>query len=321
MKFFMAVVAHIVVMSAAFSQQELSLTATKDNTLYEDASGSTSNGAGEFLFTGKTNSGSIRRGLILFDLSGRIPSNATILSVKVRLNMSKTATTAKTVSLHKVTASWGEGTSNAGANEGGGAASTTNDATWIHRFFNTATWATPGGDFVVTPSASLSIGGVGSYQFESTPQLVADVQEWVNDSTKNHGWIIIGDESATQTAKRFDSRENPTAANRPTLIVQYSIINSVNTHSPKLVEFSLQQNYPNPFNPSTIIRYSVPSAGPVSLKVFDLLGKEVATLVNEVKEAGFFAQEWNASGIPSGMYLYRLQAGHYTATKKLILIK
>lgn len=308
-------------MTAAFSQQEVTITATKDNTLYEDASGSTSNGAGSYLFTGKTNNGSIRRALVLFSVADKIPAHATVTNVKVRLNMSKTATTAKTVSLHKVTASWGEGTSDAGVNEGGGATSTTNDATWIHRFFNTVNWTTAGGDFVATPSASLSIGGVGSYQFESTAQLVADVQQWVNDSTKNHDWIIIGDESATQTAKRFDSRENPAAANRPTLIVQYSIINSMRTQTQKPFEFSLQQNYPNQFNPSTIIRYSVPSVGHVSLKVFDLLGKEVATLVNEEKAAGSFAQEWDASRLPSGMYLYRLQAGRYTATKKLILIK
>lgn len=321
MKVFSAVVALFCIQSVAFAQQEVTIVATKDNSLYQDVSGSISNGAGSYLFAGKTNTGSIRRGLIYFDLSGSIPKSANITGVTVKLTMSKTAAGATNVSLHKVTASWGEGTSNADANEGGGASATTGDATWVHRFFNTESWANQGGDFSSTASATLSIGGVGSYQFTSTPELVADVQGWVIDSTTNNGWIIIGDESVNQTAKRFDSRENASPAGRPTLVVQYSIVNSVHDNVQKPAVFSLHQNYPNPFNPATIISYSIPTAGFVSLKVYDLLGKEVAALVNEMKQAGTFSYRWDASGLPSGIYFYRLQSGSHSAVKKLVLTK
>jgi photosystem II stability/assembly factor-like uncharacterized protein len=85
--------------------------------------------------------------------------------------------------------------------------------------------------------------------------------------------------------------------------------------------FMLMQNYPNPFNPSTRIVYRVGSRESVSLRVYDVLGREVATLVNEVKQPGSYEVSWVASGFASGVYLYRLQAGNYIDTKKLILLK
>jgi len=86
-------------------------------------------------------------------------------------------------------------------------------------------------------------------------------------------------------------------------------------------EFTLFQNYPNPFNPSTVISYQIASAGKVSLKVYDMLGREVATLVNETKSAGNYTATFNATKLPSGVYFYRLQAGTYSNTKKLLLLK
>jgi hypothetical protein len=89
-------------------------------------------------------------------------------------------------------------------------------------------------------------------------------------------------------------------------------------------EFSLKQNYPNPFNPTTIIKYTVSHVGTqhaVSLRVYDLLGREVATLVNEKKPAGSYQVKWNAGGLPSGVYFYRLTVGTITETKRLVLLK
>jgi hypothetical protein len=92
--------------------------------------------------------------------------------------------------------------------------------------------------------------------------------------------------------------------------------------------FSLEQNYPNPFNPTTTISYSVGVAGGqssvtgnVRLAVYDMLGREVAVLVNEKKEAGIYSATWNASGMASGMYLYRLTTDGYTATRSMLLLK
>jgi glucuronoarabinoxylan endo-1,4-beta-xylanase len=89
----------------------------------------------------------------------------------------------------------------------------------------------------------------------------------------------------------------------------------------KPTTFLLEQNFPNPFNPSTTIRFQMPNDGHVSLKVFDLLGREVATLVNETRTAGVYDEVFNASSLASGIYVYRLQAGDYTASKKLILLR
>jgi hypothetical protein len=101
------------------------------------------------------------------------------------------------------------------------------------------------------------------------------------------------------------------------------------TNSPTIVmnginiplHFDLKQNYPNPFNPSTTISLSLPSKLFVSLKIFDLIGREVATIVSEELSAGDHSRQWNTNGMPSGVYFYRLQAGSFTETKKLILLR
>jgi hypothetical protein len=85
--------------------------------------------------------------------------------------------------------------------------------------------------------------------------------------------------------------------------------------------FTLEQNYPNPFNPSTKIKFSVPVTGQVKLAIYNLVGEEVAVLVNEISEAGFYETTFDASKLPSGPYFYSLQAGSFVETKKMILIK
>lgn len=87
------------------------------------------------------------------------------------------------------------------------------------------------------------------------------------------------------------------------------------------VTYALDQNFPNPFNPSTTIRYQLPTDGFVTLKVYDIIGSEVATLVNQEKAAGKYEASFNASHLASGVYLYKIQVGNFTDTKKMILIK
>jgi hypothetical protein len=85
--------------------------------------------------------------------------------------------------------------------------------------------------------------------------------------------------------------------------------------------YSLSQNYPNPFNPSTSIKYTIPKAGIVTLKVYDVLGKEIALLVNETKQPGVYNVDFNASNLASGIYFYRIDAGDFSSVKKMILVK
>jgi len=86
-------------------------------------------------------------------------------------------------------------------------------------------------------------------------------------------------------------------------------------------EFVLYQNYPNPFNPLTTIRYEIPQTGFVTIRVYDILGREVAALVNEEKPAGSYEVIFNASQLSSGVYFYRIKTEEFVQTKKLILMK
>jgi len=86
-------------------------------------------------------------------------------------------------------------------------------------------------------------------------------------------------------------------------------------------DFILEQNYPNPFNPSTMISYQLPVSSEITLKVYDILGNEITTLVNEYKPLGRYEVEFNAAVFPSGVYFYQLKAGEFISTKKMILLK
>jgi len=198
----------------------INITSTKDNTLYEydPAEGDHSNGAGFHFFAGENGMGELRRGVIAFDVAGTIPAGSTIIAVTLTMNMSMTPAGPETVELHKLLADWGEGTSHAPMGEGDGAPATPNDATWRHRFFDTIFWVTEGGDFSAVASAVQSVGGVGQYMWSSA-QMVADVQEWLDSPASNFGWLVLGDETAIATAKRFDTRES---ASPPMLSIQYT---------------------------------------------------------------------------------------------------
>ena len=86
-------------------------------------------------------------------------------------------------------------------------------------------------------------------------------------------------------------------------------------------EFALYQNYPNPFNPVTQIKYDIPNETFVTLVVYDLLGHEVSVIVNETKKPGSYTATWGSGNIPSGVYIYKLTAGNYEHTMKMVLLK
>lgn len=203
-------------------RESIEMLPARDNTLYEDDGGSLSNGIGEHIFAGKTITGPARRAVIAFDIARSLPAEATVDSVILTLNMSRTQVGDELVELHRVLSDWGEGTSDALFNEGGGTQSTPGDATWIHTFFDTTFWTSAGGDYSATISATETVGDIGVYTWGSTPEMVADVQSWLDVPSQAYGWILVGNETE-RTAKRFDSRENSVESNRPVLKVYYMV--------------------------------------------------------------------------------------------------
>jgi hypothetical protein len=211
----------------------------QDTSLYEE-NGSLSNGAGIFLFSGNTSSLNARRALMRFDVAGAVPRGSLITSATVSLWCNQSPTSGpetQTFELHRLETSWGEARSDAGSPGGGGAPAQTGDATWTERFFNQGQrWAAGGGDFVALPSANGSVSGICQldapiqFDFSSTPQLVFDVQSWLDTPRNNFGWAVVGDEVDPSTARRFLSRD--ASALQPTLQIEYTSTPAVPATTP-----------------------------------------------------------------------------------------
>ena len=201
----------------------VALLATQDNTLYESTAGDLSNGAGNHFFAGRSNAG-IRRGVLAFSIADQLPEGSVIHSAALTLNISNVpvGADATTLSLHRLTADWGEGASDAPGPEGMGTDAEPGDATWLNTFFPDDLWTAPGGDFEATASAALDVGtGIGFQTWDSAAMAV-DVQGWLDDPATDFGWILIGDETLSPTARRFDSRTIGDASLRPQLVVNFT---------------------------------------------------------------------------------------------------
>lgn len=201
--------------------ETVTIHADRDGTLIEAEGSDWSLGAAWNFYVGRVgpNGGGLRRrGLIRFPVD-MIPPGSTITSVAVKLYLSKGQSGAQVISFKRCLSDWGEGASFAFG--GAGALSEENDVSWTKRFWPDVAWDTPGGDFVSTASVLWPCGALGWYTFGSTPGLVADVQQWVDGTLPNYGWVLTGNESALQTVKRFESRETTAEAWRPVMIVEF----------------------------------------------------------------------------------------------------
>jgi hypothetical protein len=201
--------------------------AAKDATLYESVTGSLSGGGEDGFFAGRTvqvAAEDARRALIQFNLSS-IPAGSTINSVSLRLSVIRTnAASARPMTLHRLLGEWGEGTTVDAdrPNGGSGGPAANGDATWIHQFRPGDLWSTAGGDFNVAASASTNVPTSGAFTWNTSSGLVADVLGWVNNPTSNFGWLIKDAENTAGTARRFASRENSVANNRPLLTIDFT---------------------------------------------------------------------------------------------------
>jgi hypothetical protein len=297
--------------------------ASRDNTIFAEFD-TLSNGAGQGFFAGVTALGAERRGLIRFDLTGLVPASATIDSVVLQLHLSTALPTSHFVALHRVLADWGEGTSDAPGGEGTGTAATPGDATWLQRFFGASQpWASPGGDHAPVASATRPVNGPAFYTWRSAG-MNADVAFWVQNPSSNFGWEVIGD-AAVGGAKKFESRESPTPANRPTLTVYYR--EGATAAGPLPDSVRLLPVHPNPFNPSASIRYELAATQHVTVTVYDAAGHVVKTLVDTVMPAGANEIVWHGDDargarVASGVYVVKLgTANAAPQTRKMVLLK
>ncbi len=240
------------------TQTTIVLNPAKDNTIFEE-SGDESLGASGFIFSGKTgnmNGQNVRRALLNFDLT-QIPNNATIQSVELELAIFKAPNSnTHNMKLHRVMSDWGEGNSGAGISGGAGVQAATNDATWSHRFYNTSqTWSQMGGDFVNMASATAGVQFVNSPSIPkaqwSSAGLVTDVQEWIEGTNSNFGWILIGDESTTLTAKKFVGGDNTSILfPKPKLTITYTTPGGQPSTSLLINETNVIHNWVEIYNPT-----------------------------------------------------------------------
>jgi hypothetical protein len=198
------------------------LQAVRDNTLFEDADGDTSNGSGPGLFCGRTSQGRSRRALLAFDVAATLPAGAVVVEARLELHFASSSDlTPRVLSLHRVVADWGEGASF--STGGSGAPAQTGDATWLHRSYPGSPWSNAGGDFAPEPSAATTVSGQGGESAWSSVLLTADVTAWLDGSEPDFGWLLLGDETGFNTARRCDSRESPTESLRPRLVIHFVV--------------------------------------------------------------------------------------------------
>lgn len=203
----------------------LELQPSKDATLYESVAGQLANGAGSVLIVGRTgrSTDSIRRALLQFEFT-EVPANAIVTSAELSVVVSR-APSSDTfpVDLHRVLNGWGEGPSDAvSAGDGQGIAAEEGDATWTHAVFPEVLWQTEGGEFASESSGSTLIGDTGNYSWEGA-SLVNDINHWLFEPESNFGWILIGDETQSRSARRINSRSNVDTSSRPTLTLSFDL--------------------------------------------------------------------------------------------------
>lgn len=194
--------------------------ADRDNTLIEDPAGALSNGSGPAFFVGRTNQpqNSIRRGVLRFELEGVLPPGAVVEKVRLVLHASA-VNGPNDVRLHRLLQDWGEGSSSSGGGQGAPAAP--GDATWLHTFFDQEFWAVSGAASRLSrASAQATVMGAGFVVWGS-PALGRDVAAWLEDPRRNFGWLLVGNELASQTVTRFDSRESFDPGARPMLVIRF----------------------------------------------------------------------------------------------------
>jgi len=227
------IAAIVLAFTPAIHADEVTITPMADGsigTMYGQADDATCSNAGMWLFAGRTFFAGPRRALLAFDIASNVPAGATIDAVELTLFVDRVPPGMDPIDfgLHALSVDWGEGTSAEGGGMGGGLSSATpGDVTWVYRFFPIVTWANDGGDFAPIASSMVAVPtAIGDVSWPSTPDLVADVQGWLDNPATNFGWMLKQPNDTINPgageARRFFAREAPEATRRPRLRITFT---------------------------------------------------------------------------------------------------
>lgn len=219
-----------------------------------------------------------------------------------------------------MSAEWGESTSDAIGEEGAGAPAAIGDATWTHRIHSTAIWPTAGGSFSSESDANQGVSNTGLYSWRG-PTLTATVKDWRDNPATNFGWAILGNEqAASRTTKRFDSRENSVAINRPRLRVYYST--GVRTEELDQLPKTLSnlETYPNPAQNQLSIRFQSAISENIELEIVDLLGRRVSSLLTRPILAGPQEFSMSTTALRPGIYILNV-TNPWTRISKMVVVQ
>jgi len=309
MKNYISLILVITTCLSLFSQtKEAQVTSSLDNTMFKDSD--VSNGLGEYIFTGTTNKDVKKRALVQFNLTEAVPEGITVDSVSLILVPSRVKPGSTTVVVHIVTTEWGEGTSIAEDGDGKGAPATTGDATWSFAKYNSVPWIKKGGDFDLESSVSGSVSSGTNAVFRSD-RLTQDVNFWLQNPSKNFGWILIGDESKTATSVKFVSKDHKDHTQWPTLTLYYQGATSVAELSTSDPHLSLYQG-------ANLSNIHIQNSGdPLSgqIEIYSIAGSMIYsnnlelstgnnTVVTNIQEPGIYLYRITADGsLISGKFM------------------
>ena len=213
--------------------EQVTLTPVGDNTVFQgqktggnpDNFEDNSCGAGTSVYAGKTDDGFRRRALLKFNVAAVIPAGAVITSATLTMRVTRVRdNVARSMTLRRATRDWGEGA--VACTNGRGASALAGDATWIDARFQQVAWTTAGGDFgVVSATASVpatdNSNGIWNSTTGGNGGMVTDIQAWLNNASANYGWVLVGDETVSKTARQFASREAAVSV-RPSLVINFT---------------------------------------------------------------------------------------------------